>query len=63
MDASCRCGTEVQYAFHRWGCLECGAPCCPACAVQLESVSYCRRCARSLLGATTVQTGGPFDLR
>ena len=63
MYGSCECGTDLQYAFHQLGCLECGAPCCPACAVHLESVSYCRGCAGSLLGVSTVQAAGPFDLR
>ena len=29
--------------------MKCSAGCCPACAVQLESVTYCERCARWLL--------------
>ncbi|MGH7354283.1 MAG: hypothetical protein ACRELS_06840 [Candidatus Rokuibacteriota bacterium] len=45
-----------------FGCLECGAACCPACAIQLESTAYCGACARSLLDATTVRAGGPLDL-
>jgi len=57
----CGCGTETNHAFQRLGCIDCGAACCPECAVSLESVTYCRRCAGSLLGAT-VQASGPFDL-
>ncbi len=44
------------------GCLECGAACCPACAIHLESVAYCARCARALLETSTVQATGPFTL-
>jgi hypothetical protein len=62
MGGSCGCGTEVAYAFHRLACLDCGAPCCPACAVHLESVSYCQGCATSILGSGTVQASGPYDL-
>jgi hypothetical protein len=61
MDPSCGCGRQVHYAFHSFGCLECGAPCCPACAVALESATYCRRCAGSLLG-TLALAPGSFDL-
>ena len=45
-----------------FGCLECGAACCPACVIPLESAAYCGACARSLLDATTVRAGGPLDL-
>lgn len=33
------------------GCIECGASCCPACAVLLEGASYCAACAAALLEA------------
>jgi hypothetical protein len=49
MEARCRCGTEVQYSFHHFGCIQCGAPCCPTCSLELESVAYCGSCARALL--------------
>jgi hypothetical protein len=45
-----------------FGCLECGAACCPACAIHLESAAYCGACARSLLDVTAVRAGGPLDL-
>jgi hypothetical protein len=63
MGGSCGCGNEVHFAFHHLACLDCGVGCCPACAVHLESVTYCGGCARSLLGVTTVRVGGPFDLQ
>lgn len=62
MGASCQCGTEVVFPFHRLACLECGAPCCPTCAIQLESATYCGSCAGSLLGMAAIRSGGPFDL-
>ena len=59
---SCACGNQVSYAFQTFACLDCGGACCPACAVALESVSYCRRCATSLLGAAPAAGDGGFDL-
>lgn len=62
MSASCRCGSQVDHAFHAFACIECGAACCPACAVPLESVTYCGACARSLLGVGAVPPGAGFEL-
>lgn len=58
---SCRCGAPVTFRHHHLACLECGAGCCPACAIQLESASYCRSCAGSLLGMVTVRSAAAFD--
>ena len=63
MESGCHCGNEVVQAFYDLGCLDCGASCCPACAIQLESAVYCRRCAGALLGAGAIRSGGPFGLR
>ncbi len=63
MDGKCSCGTKVEYESQQLGCIECGVPCCPACAVSLESASYCRGCARSLLGVTVITAGGSWDLQ
>lgn len=49
MDTQCRCGSWIHHAFDQLGCIECGAACCPACAFPLESATYCRRCAESIL--------------
>ena len=57
----CGCGSEGRYSFEL-GCVECGTACCPRCAVTLESVSYCARCAGELLGTVSVRANGPFDL-
>ncbi|PYN91150.1 MAG: hypothetical protein DMD91_34785 [Candidatus Rokuibacteriota bacterium] len=58
----CHCGRNVAPASHRFGCLECGAGCCAACAITLESVAYCRDCASTLLGTTASLLGGQFEL-
>jgi hypothetical protein len=63
MKSRCGCGREIEYAFHELACIECGAACCPGCSVGLESVTYCRPCAGSLLGAPPVSSEEPFDLR
>jgi hypothetical protein len=60
--ASCECGSQVQYSFHRLGCQDCGGGLCPRCAVALESASYCRSCARELLG-TSVELNDPYEFR
>ncbi len=62
MDVSCRCGSHRPGTYPTLGCLECGTPCCPACAVPLESVTYCRRCATSLLEPLSVEAPGSFEL-
>jgi hypothetical protein len=62
MSGQCSCGTEVRNAFHRFACLECGGPCCPSCAISLESATYCPACAGALLESATVRPGRPFDL-
>lgn len=49
MGAHCRCGTEIHFTFHHFGCIQCGAPCCPACSYQMESANYCSLCAENLL--------------
>jgi hypothetical protein len=60
MPGQCECGTEVRDVF--LGCLECGASCCPSCAISLESATYCPACAGALLESATVRPGRPFDL-
>lgn len=59
---SCGCGRDVRYAFHERACIECGAGCCPTCAVHLESATHCQACAGALLGAPVVQPARQFDL-
>jgi hypothetical protein len=62
MEGHCRCGHEVPNAFHRFGCVDCGAACCPACAIHLESTTYCSACAGSLLDTAVPRAGSRFDL-
>lgn len=61
MNGQCRCGSRGQTVD--LGCVECGAACCPACAIHLESAAYCATCARALLETAGVQAGGPFELQ
>jgi hypothetical protein len=49
MSATCRCGSPFLRLFDDLGCVECGCRCCWGCAVVVESVAYCGRCAESLL--------------
>jgi len=58
--ARCHCAGAVTTAA--FGCLECGAPCCSACAITLESVAYCLGCATALLDATVILQSGSFEL-
>ncbi len=62
MTGWCGCGSEVNHAFQRMGCFDCGDGVCPSCAVTLESVSYCRTCAGRLLETRAVESEGRFDL-
>jgi len=62
MSANCQCGSTVDHGCQHFGCIQCGATCCTACAVHLESVMYCGSCAGSLLDSTVVRVGGPFEL-
>lgn len=59
MRERCGCGRLATLAL---GCLECGAPCCEACAISLEAAGYCPACAAALLGTTRVVAAGPIDL-
>ena len=58
--ARCHCAGAATAAH--FGCLECGAPCCSACAINLESVAYCLGCATALLDASVILQSGAFEL-
>jgi len=45
-----------------YGCVACGIGCCTACAITLESIAYCRRCAATLLDTPAVRASGAFEL-
>jgi hypothetical protein len=49
MSATCRCGSPFLRLFDDLGCVGCGGQCCWGCAVVIEAVAYCGRCAESLL--------------
>ena len=61
MTSSC-CSAPQHPAGYPLGCHECGTACCSACVIHLESVTYCARCARTLLETTQVRSSGPFGL-
>jgi hypothetical protein len=63
MDGHCRCGNEVRNGFHTFACYDCGAACCPACAIHLESTTYCHACAGALLDTATPRAGSPFEIQ
>ena len=45
MNGTCRCGSPFLRLFDDLGCVGCGRQCCSGCAVVIESVAYCVRCA------------------
>jgi hypothetical protein len=47
----CRCGTALPERAAAWGCTDCAADCCPACAFWLESTVYCPDCTDRLFAA------------
>jgi hypothetical protein len=51
----CGCRTRLI------GCLQCGAAVCSHCAIPVESATYCRSCARTLLDAPDGQSIEPFE--
>ena len=62
MARHCTCGREITQPSHGLACLECGAACCPGCAIDFESVSYCAACAGKLLGTVPARSDDPFEL-
>ena len=46
---TCRCGSPFLRLFDDLGCVGCGRQCCWGCAVVIEAVAYCVRCADVLL--------------
>jgi len=41
----CRCGERVRHAYESWTCVDCGRPCCPACAERDGRRVACLACA------------------
>jgi len=58
----CNCESELRSTFHSLECLDCGSPLCPACAISLESTTYCAACAAMLLDTPHVRAVGSFEL-
>ena len=48
MIGTCRCGSPFLRLFDDLGCVGCGRQCCWGCAVVIEAVAYCVRCAEVL---------------
>lgn len=49
MRSTCECA--LLHPSPRSGCQECGTACCPSCAIEIESHTYCRWCALGLAPA------------
>jgi len=62
MGGHCGCESEMSSTFHSLECLDCGSPVCPACAISLESTTYCASCAGVLLETPHVRAVGSFEL-
>jgi len=62
MGGHCGCESEMGSTFHSLECLDCGSPVCPACAILLESTTYCASCAGQLLETPHVRAAGSFEL-
>ena len=63
MDGRCGCGHETPNELALFGCFDCGTTCCRACTIHLESATYCRACAGSLLDTAAVHSADPFELQ
>ena len=63
MSGRCGCGHEVPSERGLFGCFDCGTTCCRACTIHLESATYCRACAGSLLETSAVHATEPFELQ
>lgn len=51
MMSTCECGLLHAEPRRAHGCRECDTPCCPSCAIEIDSQSYCRWCALVLAPA------------
>ena len=62
MSSHCGCGTPLDNSLHSFACQDCGSSVCTACAISLESATYCTGCAAALLETATVRAGSTFEL-
>ena len=51
MTNTCECETTLDRAASAAPCQECGTACCRSCALEVETETYCRWCATSLVAA------------
>ena len=52
MRVACHCGNQITSSNgDERSCVRCGIACCAACAFSLEALTYCVRCAESILDA------------
>ena len=58
MKGTCRCGSLFLRPFDDLGCVGCGRQCCRRCAVVIEAVAYCVRCAEVLLEVSPSSSEG-----
>ncbi len=58
MKGTCRCGGPFLRLFDDLGCVGCGRQCCWGCAVVIESVAYCVRCAELLFDVSQSSAEG-----
>jgi hypothetical protein len=49
--ASCECGLLHAQPRRVNVCRECDVPCCPSCAIEIATDTYCRWCALGLAPA------------
>ena len=47
---TCECETTLEHAAGT-ACQECGTACCRSCALEIDTQTYCRWCATSLVAS------------
>jgi hypothetical protein len=52
--STCECGLLHPEARRAQGCRECHTPCCPSCAIEIDSDTYCRWCALAMAPALSL---------
>jgi len=46
--STCECSLLHAGSPRTTGCRECGTACCPSCAIEIDTETYCRWCATAL---------------
>ena len=52
--STCECGLLHPEARRAQGCRECNVPCCPSCAIEIDSDTFCRWCALAMAPALSL---------